>query len=101
MQILIRDMPDEVVSKLDAMAKKKGYASRQQLILEILTRYSEVGEESFVDVLPIVTRTLIRGEIHSLTDKSDEVMLAMENLLYKLLIATQKIDTYITGDYSK
>lgn len=99
MKILIRDVPDEVCERLDKIAAEGNYSSRNQLVVEVLQRYSTVKEQVFVDALTPVVRTIITNEMKNISEQSRLVMISTEHLLKKLLVAAQKIDTYMTEDF--
>lgn len=99
MQILIRDVPENVAKQLDIIVSEENYSSRNQLIVEILERYANIKEQAYVDALTPVVRTMIESEIHKLGEASDRVLRSTELVLLKLLKSAQKIDTYMTDDF--
>lgn len=99
MQILIRDLPNEVVEKLDKIANEKHYVSRNQLVVDVLSRYAAVVDELYVETMNVVVRTMVREQLSKLTETSDSCLRSIEIAARRLSKAAQKIDMYITDDF--
>lgn len=98
-QILVRDIPDEIMEKLDELVKAQGYASRNALINNILAEYVAVGDKMFLNALPPVIRTICSTELKIMNEQSqlatDIVIQAAKRLTYTL----EKLELVLTEDY--
>lgn len=98
-QILVRDIPDSVMEKLDEIVKAQGYASRNALVNDILAEYVAVGDKMFLDALPPIIRTICSTEIKILNEQSqlatDVVTQAAKRLIYTL----EKLEVVLTDKY--
>ena len=99
MQLLVRDVPEEVAQKLDDIAKDNGYSSRNQLIVEILQRYSILKDKTYVDALTPVLKTMMEDEIRKLSEMSRQSIQTVEAVSLKLLKTSQKLDLYFGEDF--
>ena len=99
MQLLVRDVPEEVAQKLDDIAKDNGYSSRNQLIVEILQRYSILKDKTYVDALTPVLKTMMTDEIRNLSELSRQSIHTVEAVSLKLLKTSQKLDLYFGEDF--
>ena len=99
MQLLVRDVPEEVAQKLDDIAKDNGYSSRNQLIVEILQRYSILKDKTYVDALTPVLKTMMTDEIRNLSELSRQSIQTVEAVSLKLLKTSQKLDLYFGEDF--
>ncbi len=98
-KILVRDIPDSVIYKLDEIVKAQGYASRNALINDVLAEYVAVGDQIFLRALPPVIRTLCNTEIKIMNEQSqlsvDVVTQAAKRLIYTL----EKLEVVLTDKY--
>lgn len=58
----VRNVPDSVISQLDALAFKKK-TSRNQIILDALTAYSTAQDENFCSLLPKIIESETKEEL--------------------------------------
>ena len=101
-KITIRDVPEFVVDRLDSIAAKKGYNSRNQLIVEILGAYVECEEGLFFKMLPPILKDICRNdlEIHKDNLKAS-TEIATRNIslaALQLLKVLQWFEQYIIAD---
>lgn len=99
MQILIRDVPEEIAHQLDIIAKDNHYSSRNQLIIDILRNYTAIKEQLFVQALSPVMRSMLSSYIEELTETSEKTLDMIALAAQKLASAAAKIDMYITDDF--
>lgn len=87
-QVMFRLNDDTVIDKLDEIVKAKGYASRNDLVNEILEEYVAVGDKMFLNALPPVIHTLCTNELNRLNEQSELTIetctLAIKRLIYSL-----------------
>lgn len=99
MQILIRDIPEEVAQQLEIIAKNNHYSSRNQLIIDILRNYTAIKEQVFVQALSPVMRSMLSSYIEELTKTSEKSLDMIALAAQRLASAAAKIDMYITDDF--
>ncbi len=99
MKLTIRDMQDEILEKLDKLVIEKHYNSRNQLVVDILSRYAAVNDELYVQALNVVVRTMVREQLDKLSETSDSCLRSIEIAAKRLSKAAQKLDMYITDDF--
>lgn len=96
----IREVPNDVLSQLDEIAKEKSL-SRNQLIVDILTNYVAVQDRYFAQLLPVVTQTLLKAELSALTETSSTCIRSIALSLSKLITSVSLLDEllYDADDY--
>jgi hypothetical protein len=99
LKLTIRDMQDEILEKLDKLVIEKHYNSRNQLVVDILSRYAAVNDELYVQALNVVVRTMVREQLDKLSETSDSCLRSIEIAAKRLSKAAQKLDMYITDDF--
>lgn len=95
----IRDVPEELIKKLDSIYIEEGYSSRSQLIVDVLTKYAALKDRIYAEAISSVTRAIIRDEIENLDSISKASLRLIEQASLKFLEASQKIDTYFFDDF--
>lgn len=87
-QIKFRVEDDSLIDKLDEIVQAKEYASRSDLINDILQQYVTVGDKMFLNALPPVLHTLCTAELERFNEQSeltvDTVMLALKRFMLSL-----------------
>lgn len=97
-QILVRDVPKKVVEKLDEIAKSEGYMSRNQMLVDLLERYSMVKNEIYYETLAPITKTAFRTEIENFNELSTATVHTIALAAEKLLKVAQRLDEYLVDD---
>ena len=100
----IRDVPQEVVDKLDSIVKDEGYASRNQLVIEILTNYTNCKSGLFYQILPPIIKEICSQSVSDygkdLTAVSEISAKNISLAAVQLLKITQWFEEYIIADSS-
>ena len=97
-QILIRDVPKDVVESLDKIVKEDKYQSRNQLLIEIIERYISVKNEYFYGLLPSIVRSICLDELSQFTDISKSTVHTISLAAQRLLTISQRLDEYLIDD---
>ena len=100
--LYIRDVPQAIIDKLDNIVKEKGFESRNQLTLEIITKYAEYEDAIYYQSLPPIVKEICAQTI---TDYKKDISAANEiatkNIslaALQLLNVTQWFEEYIMLD---
>ena len=98
----LRDVPQTVVDKLDNIAEKRENVSRNQLIVEILTKYAEQQDAIYYQSLPPIVKDICAQTITDYKkDISAATEIATKNIslaALQLLNVTQWFEEYIMLD---
>lgn len=97
-QILIRDVPKNVIEKLDKIAKDEGYSSRNQLLLDVIERYATVKNELYYQTVPPLIHSICKSELSSFSDLSQATVHTMALAAQRLLKVAQRLDEYLIDD---
>lgn len=77
-EIKVRSVPDDLVDRLDKLAEEEHYASRSQLIVDILTLYVTSKSQFFQQAIsPVVNNLCIEAikEQYSQAEKTADLLL--------------------------
>ena len=97
-QVLIRDVPKKVIEKLDEIAKNEGYSSRNQMLVELLERYTTVKDDIYYQTIPSIIHSICKDEIGNLNELSEATIHTMALASQKLLKVAQRLDEYLVDD---
>lgn len=89
-KLTVRDVPDEVVEKLDAIVQADGYSSRNDLVKNILATYVLSKENMLLNALPPIVRALCSNELKILTEQAELTMEALLEIVKRLEDVTLK-----------
>ena len=98
MNIVIRDIPKEVINILDEFVLEQGYNSRNQLVVEILTRFSAIQNNLFAELLPQITRSILTEQIEKLATTNNVLLNTINSAIVKLVQQSQYIEHFIDDD---
>lgn len=100
MDILIRNIPDDIVKKLDTSAQREGL-SRNAFIIKIIHDYAACKEDFLLNALPTIVRALVNDELERLLRGAGSV----ENNIYlssqKLMKIAEKLDVLLAPEIEK
>lgn len=100
--LIIRNVPKIVIQKLESVVKNEGYASRNQLLVEIITQYAESRSHAFYSTLPAIVKEMCKQELLSYKQElSAANEIATKNLSLsslQLLKIAQWFEEYIMTD---
>lgn len=97
-QILIRDIPQNVIEKLDEIVKKESYSSRNQLLIEILERYTTIRNELYYQSIPPIIHSICKAEIDDFNAVSSATVHTVALAAARLLKVAQRLDEYLVDD---
>ena len=83
MDIIIRNIPENMIDKLDSIAKAEDL-SRNALLTKLISDFVKSNDDFVVNILPPIVRALVTQEL----DRISEGAIAT---IYNLLIAAQKM----------
>ena len=98
LNIVIRDIPKEVINILDEFVLEQGYNSRNQLVVEILTRFSAIQNNLFAELLPQITRSILTEQIEKLATTNNVLLNTINSAIVKLVQQSQYIEHFIDDD---
>lgn len=97
-QLLIRDVPKNVVEKLDEIAKNESYLSRNQLLVEILERYATVRNDLYYQSIPPIIHSICKAEIDNFNEVSKATVQTVALAAARLLSVAQRLDECLITD---
>lgn len=97
-ELKFRDINPNVIAALDDIVEKENYASRNQLVNEILTHYVTCKSDFFIKTLPEVTASLCRAEIKNCSDAADETINSIIPIFIKILNDLDDIKSIFYGE---
>ena len=99
MDILIRNIPDDIVKKLDTSAQREGL-SRNAFIIKIIHDYAACKEDFLLNALPTIVRALVNDELERMLRGG-----SVENNIYlssqKLMKIAEKLDVLLAPEIEK
>lgn len=95
MDIIIRNVPDEIIKILDKVSKEESL-SRNALIIKIIGNYAKSKDDFVVNFLPTIVRALVKDELEKLTEASETTINNVYFASEKMIKATEKIENLLT-----
>ena len=84
-ELRLRNINDDVLKALDNIVEKEKYASRNQLVNEILTQYVTCKNDFFTRALPQIVQALCLESIKNQNEKVDLVLDSVAPIFAKIL----------------
>lgn len=84
-ELRLRNINDDVLEALDNIVEKEKYASRNQLVNEILTQYVTCKNDFFTRSLPQIVQALCLEAIKNQNEKVDLVLDSVAPIFAKIL----------------
>ncbi len=104
MNIKINGIDNDIVRRLDALAKKKKL-SRNQLMIQVLTSYCVYGDTFFMKSIPDTVRFALRETVQKEKEKESAMLSAVLDIqketvqTLRELIAVFGLDSSETADF--
>ena len=97
-EMKIRLSNDNLIKKLDELAEKENFSSRNKLIEHILTQYVTYNDKLFLDNLPPIISHMCKQAIKETTEKNELLIRANINILDKIEKDLEALRTVFYGD---
>lgn len=98
--IYIRSVPDELLEKIDGLAKKKN-VSRNQLVLDILTTYVDMQDEKLHKLLPPIVQSEIKEELKRYENSIKDALNILLAAALKLSKSNDKLNSFLFPELEK
>lgn len=99
--IHIRGLSDKTLTALDAIMKKKGISSKNDMICKIIEDYVAINSDEMANYLPEIVGSMCRMEIKNAMGKSDEIITDGYKTLLRLIRITQKFENFLYPEIDK
>lgn len=95
MDIKIRNISPQVISKIDKIAKQEG-VSQNTLYNKIISDYVKYKDDFVINILPAIVRSLVNSELERLSEGAKTTINNVYIAAQKMMSTTEKIENLLT-----
>ena len=95
MDIIIRNIPENMIDKLDNIAKAEDL-SRNALLSKLISDFVKSNDDFVVNILPPIVRALVNQELDRLSEGATSTINNVYIAAQKMINTTEKIENLLT-----
>ena len=95
MDIIIRNIPENMIDKLDNIAKAEDL-SRNALLTKLISDFVKSNDYFVVNILPPIVRALVNQELDRLSEGANSTINNVYIAAQKMINTTEKIENLLT-----
>lgn len=95
MDIIIRNIPENMIDKIDNIAKAEDL-SRNALLSKLISDFVKSNDDFVVNILPPIVRALVNQELDRLSEGANSTINNVYIAAQKMMKTTEKIDNLLT-----
>ena len=95
MDIIIRNIPENMIDKIDNMAKAEDL-SRNALLSKLISDFVKSNDDFVVNILPPIVRALVNQELDRLSEGANSTINNVYIAAQKMINTTEKIENLLT-----
>ena len=95
MDIIIRNIPENMIDKLDNIAKAEDL-SRNALLTKLISDFVKSNDDFVVKILPPIVRALVNQELDRLSEGANSTINNVYIAAQKMINTTEKIENLLT-----
>lgn len=95
MDIIIRNIPENMIDKLDNIAKAEDL-SRNALLTKLISDFVKSNDDFVVNILPPIVRALVNQELDRLSEGATSTINNVYIAAQKMINTTEKIENLLT-----
>lgn len=96
----VRDVPIDVIEKLDNIAKRKKI-SRNQLIIRALELYADCQDEKLHKMLPLMVECEVKDELRHFQECTKETMNLIMSACLRIAKTNEKLNSFLFPELEK
>ena len=95
MDIIIRNNPENMIDKLDNIAKAEDL-SRNALLTKLISDFVKSNDDFVINILPPIVRALVNQELDRLSEGANSTINNVYIAAQKMINTTEKIENLLT-----
>ena len=95
MDIIIRNIPENMIDKIDNIAKAEDL-SRNALLSKLISDFVKSNDDFVVNILPPIVRALVNQELDRLSEGANSTINNVYIAAQKMTNTTEKIENLLT-----
>lgn len=95
MDIIIRNIPENMIDKLDSIAKAEDL-SQNALLTKLISDFVKSNDDFVVNILPPIVRALVNQELDRLSEVANSTINNVHIAAQKMINTTEKIENLLT-----
>lgn len=95
MDIIIRNIPENMIDKIDNIAKAEDL-SRNALLSKLISDFVKSNDDFVVNILPPIVRALVNQELDRLSEGANSTINNVYIAAQKMINTTKKIENLLT-----
>ena len=95
MDIIIRNIPENMIDKIDNIAKAEDL-SRNALLSKLISDFVKSNDDFVVNILPPIVRALVNQELDRLSERATSTINNVYIAAQKMINTTEKIENLLT-----
>lgn len=95
MDIIIRNIPENMIDKLDNIAKAEDL-SRNALLTKLISDFVKSNDDFVINILPPIVRALVNQELDRLSEGANSTINNVYIAAQKMINTTEKIENLLT-----
>ena len=95
MDIIIRNIPENMIDKIDNIAKAEDL-SRNALLSKLISDFVKSNDDFVVNILPPIVRALVNQELDRLSEGANSTINNVYIAAQKMINTTEKIENLLT-----
>ena len=95
MDIILRNIPENMIDKLDSIAKAEDL-SRNALLTKLISDFVKSNDDFVVNILPPIVRALVNQELDRLSEGANSTINNVHIAAQKMINTTEKIENLLT-----
>ena len=95
MDIIIRNIPENMIDKLDNIAKAEDL-SRNALLTKLISDFVKSNDDFVVNILPPIVRALVNQELDRISEGANSTINNVYIAAQKMINTTEKIENLLT-----
>lgn len=95
MDIIIRNIPENMIDKIDNIAKAEDL-SRNALLSKLISDFVKSNDDFVVNILPPIVRALVNQELDRLSEGANYTINNVYIAAQKMINTTEKIENLLT-----
>lgn len=95
MDMIIRNIPENMIDKIDNIAKAEDL-SRNALLSKLISDFVKSNDDFVVNILPPIVRALVNQELDRLSEGANSTINNVYIAAQKMINTTEKIENLLT-----
>lgn len=95
MDIIIRNIPENMIDKIDNIAKAEDL-SRNALLSKLISDFVKSNDDFVINILPPIVRALVNQELDRLSEGANSTINNVYIAAQKMINTTEKIENLLT-----